>query len=292
MSYARGSSRLWRWEGKTRSGSLFRWEIFPPCGYRVKTPIPIFLIGPENWEASHVFNPNAFPVPVRNLVFSCMDCLSMFIFSVNQVEPNIERDRKQFLSKLRKNKAFYGFTPDPDKPCVVVYHNAKFLVALHLVLYSVKSFLDVYAQLVSKLIVSNSTIFGFNKGTVDGKQIEGGRLITWLTKSTPDTYTNASTLAHVIREHVFSWVKEAVNRRDKLIHHGEIPNLCPMMVPLYCEPHRVKANHVILPQMPNGVDVVTYCRETRNNLFQFIRETLVLLPDIDFSLVSLDEINE
>ena len=25
------------------------------------TPIPIFIIGPENWEASHVFNPNAFP---------------------------------------------------------------------------------------------------------------------------------------------------------------------------------------------------------------------------------------
>ena len=97
----------------------------------MKTPIPIFLIGPENWEASHVFNPNAFPVHVRNLVLSCMDCLSMFIFSVNQVEPNIERDRKQFLSKLRKNKAFYGFTPDPDKPCVVVYHNAKFLVAFN-----------------------------------------------------------------------------------------------------------------------------------------------------------------
>jgi hypothetical protein len=258
----------------------------------MKTPIPILLIGPENWRASHPFNPNAFPVDIRGLVFACMDCLSMFIFSVNQVEPNIEEDRKQFLGKLRTNKAFDGFRPDPNKPCVVIYHNAKFLVAFHLVLYSVKSFLDVYAQLVSKLIVPNSTIGGFSKGTMDGKQIAGGRLMNWLTKDTPDTYTNASRLTRVIKEHVLLWIKDAVNWRDKLIHHGEIPNLRPMMVPLYREAHRVKADDVILPQMPNGVDIITYCRETRNNLFRFIRETLPLLPNVDFNLVSFDEINE
>ena len=25
----------------------------------METPIPVFLVGSENWEASHVFNPNA-----------------------------------------------------------------------------------------------------------------------------------------------------------------------------------------------------------------------------------------
>ena len=216
----------------------------------------------------------------------------MFIFAVNQVEPNIESDRKQFLGKLRTNKAFDGFTPDPDKPCVVIYHNAKFLIALHLVLYSVKSFLDLYAQLASKLIVPNSTIFGFNEGTVDGQQIKGGRLVNWLTESVPSTFTNASVLASAIRNNSSLWIEEAVNWRDSLIHHGEIPNLRPMMVLLQCELHKVKAHHVLLPQMPNTKDIATYCNETRNNLFRFIRETFILLPDINFDLVTLDAINK
>ena len=216
----------------------------------------------------------------------------MFIFAVNQIEPDIKRDREQFLGELRTNKAFDGFTPDPDKPCVVIYHNAKFLIALHLVLYSMKSFLDLYARLISKLIVPNSTIFGFNEGTVDGQKIKGGRLIKWLTESVPSAFTNASVLAAVIRNNSSLWIEEVVNWRDNLIHRGEIPNLRPMMVLLQCEPYKVKDHHVILPQMPNTKDVATYCNETRNNLFRFIRETFVLLPDINFDLVTFGAINK
>jgi len=258
----------------------------------MKRPIPVLLLGPENWEASHVFNTNAFPKHVADLVISCMDCLSMFTFSISQVEPNIKRDRKGFLRGLRTNKAFDGVTPDPNKPIVIVYHNAMFLVALHLVLYSMKSFLDVYAQLVSKLIVPNATVFGFNEANVDGKKIKGGRLVNWLIESAPNTYTNASSLASAIKDNVSSWIEEAINWRDKLIHHGEIPNLHPMRVFPQCEPHNVKTNDILLPQMPNGRDVITYCEETRKNLHQFIRETFKLLPDIDFSLVNLDAINK
>jgi len=65
-----------------------------------------------------------------------------------------------------------------------------------------------------------------------------------------------------------------------------------MCIPLIRRLSEVTEDDIILPQMPNGVDVVTYCKETRNNLSQFIRETLVLLPDIDFDLVSLDTINK
>ena len=170
----------------------------------MKTPTRVFLVGPETWEASKVFNPVAFPEHVRDLAISCMDCLSMLSFSVNQVEPNIESDRREFLKRLRTNKAFEGFTPDPNKPIVIVYHNAKFLVALHMILYSTKSFLDVYAQLVSKLIDPKAEIFGFNKSKVDGKKIKGGRLINWLISSAPNTYTNANILASAIQDNVSS----------------------------------------------------------------------------------------
>ena len=127
---------------------------------------------------------------------------------------------------------------------------------------------------------------------MDGQKIKGGRLIKWLTESVPNTFTNASVLASVIRNNGSLWIEEVVNLRDNLIHRGEIPNLRPMMVLLQCEPHKVKDHHVILPQMSNTKDVATYCNETRNNLFHFIRETFILLPDINFDLVTFGAINK
>ncbi len=120
----------------------------------MKTPIPIWIVGQENFQASHVFNSNAFPGHAKGLIVQCMESLSIFSFSVNQVGPNLERDKGEFLRELRRNKAFDGYIPDPNNPIVFVYKNTRFLVALYLVLSSMKSFLDVYARLVSKLIAS------------------------------------------------------------------------------------------------------------------------------------------
>ena len=78
--------------------------------------IPILFMGSENWQASHVFNSNAFPGHTSIFVSPCMDCLSMLTFSVNQVEINIERDRNEFPDNIKRNEAFDGFTPDPNKP--------------------------------------------------------------------------------------------------------------------------------------------------------------------------------
>ena len=248
------------------------------------TPIPILFVGPENWQASHVFNPNAFPGHAKVFVSLCMDCLSMFIYSVNQVEPNIQRDRNQFPDKVRTNKAFDGFTPDPNKPCVAVYHNAQFLVALHLVLYSARSFLDVYSKLIAELVFPNSGLKGFS--------FRSKYSVVWALKNRHHSYTNAAKLMSIVRKHSSSWMRDLIEWRNNLIHDGQLPKPCIMCIPLTRRLSEVTEDDIILPQMPNGVDVVTYCSETRNNLSQFIRETLVLLPDIDFDLVSLDAISK
>jgi len=65
-----------------------------------------------------------------------------------------------------------------------------------------------------------------------------------------------------------------------------------MMVPPQSDPRKVEINHIILPQMPNGRDVITYCEETRKNLYKFIRETFKLLPNIEFRLVDFSAIDK
>ncbi len=258
----------------------------------MKTPIQIWILGQEYFQASHIFNSNAFPGRVKGLVIPCMESLSIFSFSVNQVRPNLEREKGDFLRELRRNKAFDGYIPDPNNPSVFMYKNTRFPVVLYLVLSSMKSFLDVYAQLVSKLIDPNAHIRGFNEAKVDGKSTKGGRLINWLTGSSPSTYTKSKELASVIKDNATSWMGEAINWRDNIGHDGEIPNLRPMMVPPQSKPREVEINHIILPQMPNERDVITYCEETRKNLYKFTRETFKLLPNIESSLVDLDAINK
>lgn len=250
----------------------------------MKPPIPILFVGPENWQASYVFSTNAFPVDARFFVSPCMDCLSMLIFSVNQVELDIKLDRIQFPDEVRKNKAFNGFTPDPNKPCVAVYHNAKFLVALHLVLYSAKSFLDVYSKLIAELVFPSSGLKGFN--------FRSKNTIVWALKHRHHSYTNAAKLISLVKTHSYFWMRELIDWRNNLIHDGLLPKPCIMCIPLTRKLSEVTEDDIILPQMPNGVDVITYCSETRTNLFQFIRETLVLLPNINFDLLSLDAINK
>ncbi len=208
----------------------------------------------------------------------------MFIFSVNQVGPNIKRDKKQFLDKLRTGKAFDGFTADPNKPCVAVYHNARFLVALQLVLYSAMSFLDVYSKLLAELVFPNSGLKGFS--------LRSKKSVVWALRNRPHSYINALKLISAVRKHSPSWMGKLIGWRNDLIHDGQLPKPCVMCIPFIRRPSEATEDDIVLPQMPNGVDVVTYCTETRNNLFRFIRETLVLLPGIDFSLVSLDEINK
>ncbi len=258
----------------------------------MKTPIQIWIVGQENFQASHIFNSNAFPGHVKGLVVPCMESLSIFAFSVNQVGPNLERDKGEFLRELKGNKALDSYIPDPNKPSVFIYKNTRFLVALYLVLSSMNSFLDVYAQLVSKLIDPKARIRGFKEAKVDGKKIKGGTLINWLTRCSPSTYTKAKELASVIKDNATSWIEECISWRVKIVHDGEIPNLRPMMVPPQSEPRKIEINHIILPQMPNGRDVITYCEETRRNLYKFIRETFKLLPDIESGLVNLDAINK
>jgi len=244
----------------------------------------ILFVSPENWQASHVFNRNAFPIHAKKFVFPCMDCLSMLTFSVNQIELNIKRDRNQFPNNVRGNKALDDFIPDPNKPCVAVYHNAKFLIALHLVLYSARSFLDVYSKLIAELVFPGSGLKGFN--------FRSKNSVVWALKNRHHLYTNAVKLISVVRKHNSCWMQDLTNWRNDLIHDGQLPKPCIMCIPLTRRPSEVTEDDIILPQMPNGVDVVTYCRETRNHLSQFIRETLVLLPDINLDLLSLDAINK
>jgi hypothetical protein len=118
----------------------------------------IVIIGNEIWESSKILNPNAFPKGVKNNVWACVDKVALMHFSLQLIEREINNDLIRFVNELNIGKAWEGFTPDPQRDDVAIYHSISFQAGLQSFFISTKSALDIYAQMVSKMIKPQSSL--------------------------------------------------------------------------------------------------------------------------------------
>jgi hypothetical protein len=156
-------------------------------------------------------------------------------------------------------------------------------------LIAVKSLLDFYARLMARLIVPKATVFGFSKDTYKGRKIVGGRFLKWIESSTPSTFVHRQKLLAVLVASIDAWIQEAVGYRDAVVHEGGIPGLTEVMAALDMPPDDLQEDDLVMPMMPNGVAVTEYCELLVQRAGALIAETIVLLPDIDVTLVSIPQ---
>lgn len=88
-------------------------------------------------------------------------------------------------------------------------------------------------------------------------------------------------------KHIDEWLDTAITYRDDVVHAGAIEGLREGMLPLDKEIQQVRESDIILPTMPNGTAVIEYCEQLAIYAHSFIRETLLLMPDVDLNLLSL-----
>jgi len=162
------------------------------------------------------------------------------------------------------------------------------------VLVSLKSLLDVYATLISRSFVPNTTL-KFKRGNVMNnvsnaeRSLSGGRLIAWLRQSVPDKDAEAAnTIADIITRHSERWLTDAVELRDQIAHFGEIRALKPVGTSL-----RLFSKSGFNPQLLSGPyihddrDVPSYCESILSNTSVFLEETIAHLPGINMELIGL-----
>lgn len=256
-----------------------------------KSVIPIILVSPELSHVFRILNPNAYANHIRADVMACADKMALVTHSVLLVQQAIERDLGNFLSDLTDESkygyAFKGFVPDPQKPALAVYRSIGFQVGLQSFFITTKSMLDIYARVICKSIVPQSTIFGFNEGTWRGRKIVGGRLLNWIERSSPATYTKKEELISILDAHIHDWIAGAVECRDDIVHEGHVPGLIDMCVSLLNKPQDITRAEIILPAIKDKGNVLEYCQEIQMGINRFLKETIVLLPDVDVRLVAL-----
>ena len=252
----------------------------------MKNYIPVLVVGKLSWKSSGIFNPNAFPSQLRSTAMNCGDQLALIENSLVNTKALIEKQKIDFFEILKKDPSFKGFTPDPNKPAIAFYHNLAFLT--HFISFFVyfKAFLDQYARLVSRLIRSRSSIFGFNKQNIDGRKISGGRLINWLRNSTPSDFKDSSNLADILIRHVLEWIDELIQIRDFLVHNPNFLAEFNISIPLDSSTDKLSSDDLSSPKIPGtDFEILLYMEEALKHLSALLHETLPLLPNVDFSLL-------
>lgn len=249
--------------------------------------IRAIIVDQHFWNASTLFNANAFPPHVRNGVTTCGDRLAILTHSVELVlrEPGLDRHR--LLEDICRHPSFAGFAPRPDKPAILIFHNLSFVSGLYSALIALKSLLDFYARLIARLLVPGANVFGFNNGAYKGRNISGGRFLKWIESSTPSSFGNRNALVEAFLNHLDVWLHKAITYRDAVVHDGFIPGMTEVMVPLDKGLDQLRESDLVLPMMPDRVTVTEYCELLVTQIRSLVTETMLLMPDIDFKLLSL-----
>jgi hypothetical protein len=140
--------------------------------------VQIVFVGPHRWKAAAVFNPNAYPPGVRQIVDACGSRLALLLLHTLSMRHALEQDMTDFQDAVlrQRDEMATAVARRPDLTGVAVYDGLVHIAELHSCLNTLKSFLDVYARLIGQLI-NPTNDWSFGKANVDGFQLSGGRLV-------------------------------------------------------------------------------------------------------------------
>jgi len=191
------------------------------------------------------------------------------------------------MAELHNIDDFGKYIPDPKKPIVVIFNSMNFQAGLQSFFITMKSLLDVYAKLISKSIDHNSKLRGFGKKKTNGYEKPGGLLINWITNNAPATYKNKEKLLKILNNHIDEWICDVVKFRDGIIHHGELKGLTEIQVAVIKSPLEITKDEISKPTIMDKGDVLEYCQNIVTAINRLLKETLVLLPNLNIKLLSL-----
>ncbi|MBN2395504.1 MAG: hypothetical protein JXC36_03455 [Candidatus Atribacteria bacterium] len=250
----------------------------------------IKFVGEERWATFGIFNGNAFPPGLEGIVSDCSSRAAMFLYHVNALNMNMTASKRMFIRQLKSNlseqwtQGFVNTKINRDMNFMAIYDGLDYLAAFNCMLQELKSLLDIYANLMAKLIIPSAQL-KFSKAIIEGINISGGKVVLWLRNSAPTNFANTSLLSEVIVKHSTDWITQAVKYRDTLIHYGDIKGLKHMHVMLKREYPPFNEAEIELPAMPDGRLLTDYCIGLVDKLANFLDESLKLLPNVDHSLI-------
>ncbi len=249
----------------------------------------IVMVGQERWSTYGVFNANAYPDGVGDVVTACGTRAAIFLVHMSELKSEVATDRLRFAESLESQRddltrALTGHSgPSP----VGYFDGLGYLTALYGCLLSLKSFLDVYAQLMAKVILPRTSMT-FKRANVGNVDLSGGKFINWLNRSAPSSFGKAAFLADLTKKHSNEWITPCVSYRDTLTHYADLPGIQHMSIRFRTIPPVFDFREIEEPTMPDGTPVVSYCGDILDKLRSYVQQSVVILPNTRQDLISTD----
>jgi hypothetical protein len=177
--------------------------------------IPVILIDQSIAQAFSIFNPNDWNGESKLIVQSCAVHYGLLIYSYSRIKNIFDRANElcapRFIDlKFQWEKARWDISS-----CVYLVDTPELHVAIHSFLSNVKTFLDMFVQLISSEGIVADKIHGFHK---KGDEIGGKLLHVLKNNASSSKKPLASLLYDLICKHKGIWIDQAVNNRDLFIH--------------------------------------------------------------------------
>lgn len=254
-----------------------------------------FYVEDEKRMPDSILNTNAFNEPNTSILSAAKTRLAIFLYHYNAILNSIDADKDKLYERTTDPKTRVDDLSESlvKSGAIAIYDGVSYQTALHGLLYSLKSFLDVFAFFIAKYLNPDVKGISFGKGKVEGEKISGGSLINWLNNTKIDSFEKKGELVEIIRKNSREWINEAINYRDDLTHRTNIKGFVDMHVVLETTKPYIKKENIASPSMPNNIPLNEYAETILNRLINYIKQVVEVLPNVDLTLINFDiEINK
>lgn len=177
--------------------------------------IPVILLESSSAPSFSLFNPNEWEVRSKAIIQSCAVNHGLLVYSAAKLKKVFSESEgpcqlrfDELIAQWKKSKW------DLDS-CVYWVDVPEAHVSIHAFLSGVKTFLDVFVQLISSEEIVHGHIHGFHR---KGNNI-GQRLLHNLKFGSNKSKKDTAVLIHdLICEHKVLWIDNVVNLRDLFTH--------------------------------------------------------------------------
>jgi len=236
---------------------------------------PMILCHESTWPAFSVFNPNDWSGKSKPIIHSCAANYGLLIYGVTKIENIFSRANSLCQPRVDDLVAQWKASKWDVSSCIYLVDIPEAHLSIHAFLSTVKTFLDVFVQLIRSEGVVHDEIHGFHKKGDD----VGAKLLRMLSNNAQKPKKHVAMLIHdLICEHKKVWMDDVVNSRDSFIHPERGLTKVMFGLDLYEADGELRLGRILKPSF-NNEDFDAYAHKTLSMVEAFSMKCIEYLKN-------------
>lgn len=210
--------------------------------------IPVILVDEVTAKAFSVFNPNDWGSESKLIIHSCAANYGLLLYSLTKIKNIFGQADVLCSSKFKEIKAQWEISRLDLSACTYLVDIPEVHLSIQSFLSNIKTFLDIFVQLISSEGIVSAKINGFHRK----KNIIGGKFMHILKNNAINHKAKSAKKLHdLICGHKIKWIDNVVNNRDLLIHPEKGLSKIMFGLSIYDDNGELKIDKILKPSFNN-----------------------------------------